>query len=990
MTKPALASVLNHLCCIAETSRDARLTDRQLLERYLTCREEAAFAALVRRHGCLVLSACRRVLTEEADVEDAFQATFLVLLRKASLVRWQESIGNWLFGVAHRISVQARANALRRRCRESETILLRQRSDGESPELSWREALALLHEELNRLPDKYRLPLLLCYLEGKTREETAQLLNCSAGSIKGRLERGRVLLRNRLIRRGVALSNALLAAAVDAPTVRSVTPSLVLATLAAAKHGAYRSSVAALMKTAVPALWPSKMRLVVGVLLTVGLLGVGGRSALAPLSATPEPPAPRPAERRQPPPLAQAKAKDTIIYKGRVLGPDEKPIAGAKVYYYFLTYQEEAIPVRAITDAEGRFSFALTPKDIPLSADAAQADPRKWGHVVVKADGFTFAWSRDPDKQTDFSLHVAADDSPLTGRIIDLQGKPIAGLHVTAWSVASPAKGDLTPFVKALQSRETFYTALRTHVPNALQSPYYWRPRTPLLPATTTDADGRFRLHGFAREQLVELRIEGSAVETQNVFVMTRPAPREGSALLSTPRIKDPIFGPSEKMVVLSNGFDHPLPPGLTVAGTVRDAESKRPIPRAIVESYMLAGSRLGQNTIYHTVSDEQGRYRFTGLPRGKGNRIRIRPPADQPYIPQVKEVPDVKLFEEADVDVDLPRGVWVDVTVADKSTGLPVPGHVSYFVLPEKPSPERPFEHPFADSYNNFMAVRNDGTFRFVAVPRRAILSFRADREKYPIAREAATIHFPFGLSASNFQAFATINPKPDDEPVKVKFVLDAGHIVKGKILDPEGHPMSGALAAGLRHDWYWGPDMPMKSAEFTALGISPDRPRLLCFVHEAKKLAGSVVVRGDEKHPVEVKLKPWATVSGRLLDANGKPIANASLRFTEIPVRKPDQPMSLDTGLHVITRWAGKPSLDPHTDDQGRFRIERLVPGLKYNLALVEEQGAIRFEQIKWPGLVFSNLILKAGEVKELGDVKLQPFPNRDREGARKATAP
>src|SRR5579883_271538 len=981
MTTSALAAVIHHLGHMAENTSDARLTDRQLLENYLTCRDESAFAVLVRRHGRLVLSACRRVLTDESDVEDAFQATFLVLHRKASSVRWQASIGNWLFGVAHRIAVQARGNALRRRRRESEASRECQRPEQEPADLSW-------HEELNRLPDKYRLPLMLCYLDGKTREDAAQTLNCSTGSIKGRLERGRELLRSRLIRRGVTLSGALLAALVDAPPARSATPALVRATLNAAKTGAYRSSVTALMNAAAPALWTGKARLAIGALLMVSLLAAGGGSTLDPSNAAPEVPAAPHVERHQSPlHRAPAETIDAVVYNGRVLGPDDKPIAGAKVYYCFITRQEEAIPVRATTDAQGRFDFALNPKDIPLSADAERGDPRKMGHIVVKAARFVFAWHSVAKQQTDLTLRVAADDMPLTGRIIDLQGKPLAGLHVTAWSVSAPETGDLTPFVKALQSHESFYEALSKHVPNRLQNPFNWRPRVPLLPATTTDANGSFRLNGFAKEQLVELRIEGPAIETQNVIVMTRPGPRDRGGLLSAPLIKDSMFsyGSREPVFVLPNGFDHPIPPGQVVVGTVRDADTNRPIPRAIVESYSLAGSNFAQNTIYHTVADDQGRYRFTGLPRGQGNRIRIGPPADLPYVPVVKEVPvpvvkdvpAVKSFAEATVDVALTRGVWVDVTVADKATGKPVAGSISYFVLPEKRSLERPFEQPFADSYNNNMAVRNDGTFRFVAVPRRAIVALRADWDKYPTAREAETIYFPFGISSTNFQAFAEINPKPGDAPVKVNFVLDAGSIVKGKLLDPEGRPLSGALAGGLRHDWYWGQDIALKTAEFTALGLSTDQPRLLCFVHEEKKLAGSVVVRGGEQQLITVKMEPWGSVSGRLLDAKGKPISNATLWFTEIPVHKPGQPRSLDTGLHVITRWAGRRNLNPRTDEQGRFRVDHLVPGLKYNLALVDERGAISIEQVKWEGLVFAKLILKAGETKELGDVRLQPFP-------------
>ena len=129
MTKPALASMLHDLHRLAETADDRRQTDRQLLERFLNRRDETAFAVLVRRHGRLVLSACRRVLADEADIEDAFQATFLVLLRRASSVRWHESIGNWLFGVAHRVAVQARANAARRTRCEAKASRERQRPE---------------------------------------------------------------------------------------------------------------------------------------------------------------------------------------------------------------------------------------------------------------------------------------------------------------------------------------------------------------------------------------------------------------------------------------------------------------------------------------------------------------------------------------------------------------------------------------------------------------------------------------------------------------------------------------------------------------------------------------------------------------------------------------------------------------------------------------------------------------------------------------------
>jgi hypothetical protein len=197
--------------------------------------------------------------------------------------------------------------------------------------------------------------------------------------------------------------------------------------------------------------------------------------------------------------------------------------------------------------------------------------------------------------------------------------------------------------------------------------------------------------------------------------------------------------------------------------------------------------------------------------------------------------------------------------------------------------------------------------------------------------------------------------------------------------VVGPDGRPLAGALADGLRHDWFTAAERPLPTAAFTALGLDPARPRLLCFAHPDRKLAGSVVVRGDEKEPVTVKLQPWATVSGRLLGAGGKPIRNARLAFTEVPVCRPGRPRSLAVGLHVIDHSAYKPRQDPQTDAEGRFRVESLVPGLQYNLALYDADGAVDFSDIKWTGLAFSNLVLKPGETKDLGDVRLRPFPQQ-----------
>src|SRR5215472_13063456 len=189
-------------------ARDA--SDRELMEQFVAGRDDAALTALVRRHGPMVRSLCRRVLRNEQDAEDAFQATFLVLARKAHTLRAPEAVGNWLYGVAYRTALKARTAAARRARQEAAAPV----RDVAEPlaELTVHEAQTIVDQELARLPDKYRAPLVLCCLEGLTRDEAAQQLGWSAGLLKSRLEKARELLRNRLVRRGMTLTAGLFAA----------------------------------------------------------------------------------------------------------------------------------------------------------------------------------------------------------------------------------------------------------------------------------------------------------------------------------------------------------------------------------------------------------------------------------------------------------------------------------------------------------------------------------------------------------------------------------------------------------------------------------------------------------------------------------------------------------------------------------------------------------------------------------------------------------
>jgi len=217
-----LATALHNLCSSLRCQDQASRSDGELLESFVSRRDPDAFAALMKRHGPMVLGVCRRVLLNEADAEDAFQATFLVLVRKAASVRPRRMVGNWLYGVAYSTALKARAMSIKRVTKEREAAA-RQRTDDAGE--TWEQLHPLLDEELKALPDIYRAAIVLCDLEGKSIKEAAQQLGCPPATVGTRLSRGRSLLARRLARHGLTLSGGAIAMMIAQNATASVVPS---------------------------------------------------------------------------------------------------------------------------------------------------------------------------------------------------------------------------------------------------------------------------------------------------------------------------------------------------------------------------------------------------------------------------------------------------------------------------------------------------------------------------------------------------------------------------------------------------------------------------------------------------------------------------------------------------------------------------------------------------------------------------------------------
>jgi RNA polymerase sigma factor (sigma-70 family) len=276
------SKVIQHLRRAVLSRDGAELTDGQLLEGYISRRDEAALAALVRRHGPMVWGVCRRVLRNYHDAEDAFQATFLVFVRKAVSIASPELLANWIYGVAHQTALKARATTAKRRARE------RQVKEMPEPAVTeqdlWDDLQPLLDQELSRLPDKYRVAIILCDLEGKTRKEAARQLGVPEGTLAARLARGRGMLARRLARHGLAVSAGSLAAVLAQHTASASAPasvvgptiqaaSLFAAGQAAVAGGASVQAVA-LMEGVLKTMLRTKLKLAATVVLGVGLLGI--------------------------------------------------------------------------------------------------------------------------------------------------------------------------------------------------------------------------------------------------------------------------------------------------------------------------------------------------------------------------------------------------------------------------------------------------------------------------------------------------------------------------------------------------------------------------------------------------------------------------------------------------------------------------------------------------------------------------------------------
>lgn len=354
---------------------DAECTDGELLERYLEERDELAFEALVRRHGPMVLGVCRRVLQHAHDAEDAFQAVFLVLVRKADAVHPRDNIGPWLHGVACRTALKARTMSTRRRTREDQ-FKQQCRTESANDEV-WHDLKPILDRELQCLAEKYRDAVVLCDLEGKSRKEAAALLGCYEGTLSSRLATARKLLAQRLARRGLAVSLAALTPWLTQQASAAVSPTLLENTLRAATWltlgktaGVISTQVLSLTEGVIQAMFLSKLKNALVVMAVVGILAAGtGLLSQAVLADKPAPIKSPDAPKKEAKPAADAPKKEAKPDNPNKEAKGEKKEQGATLTGRLVTVDATKNTITIITGVKGE-AKKTEEKTIPLAADA--------------------------------------------------------------------------------------------------------------------------------------------------------------------------------------------------------------------------------------------------------------------------------------------------------------------------------------------------------------------------------------------------------------------------------------------------------------------------------------------------------------------------------------------------------------------------------------------------------------------------------------------
>jgi RNA polymerase sigma factor (sigma-70 family) len=962
-------------------------SDAELLELSVAGRDTLAFEALVARHGAMVLSVCRGILNDPNDAEDAFQATFLILVKKARTFHGQVALAGWLYLVAHRVAIRANVAAARRRAHERQAGQMATATRVTGP-AARDEQLQALHEEIARLPDKLRLAIVLCDLQGIPQNQAAGELRLSERTLRRRLSEGRKRLKARLIDRRVAREEGILAA-VFFREARAALPAgwgeaTARAALAAVNNtltaGVFSAAARKLSRDVLRLMVIQRLKLVSYAIVGAGLLAWGASAAFVSLAK--EPPlaaAATPTSREQPElqavaPKPEPDPLDTVgnfPVRGRVLDPDGKPVAHAEIsvrpnIYYGWSPISPAPKGQngrvAVCNSDGRFQFEL---------DKASSDrPSQYGDlpswhkalIAATAPGFGLAWVEAGSLANggEATLRLVRDDVPIHGRVLDTQGRPIRGVNVRLGRVREVKQGvDLDAMLAPGTVDEAQISASYGY------DEWIWPGGQNTW---TSDVDGRFEVKGVGRDRLGLFFFHGPALADASLYVMARPVKNLSNSGPRTSRdssltTSDGLRSQSVHRLLVGATFEHVAGTTKPIQGVVRFKGTGKPVVDAVVHGY--------ESATLISVSartDSEGRFLLVGVPKGPQYQVYAwaRTGID-PFLGNRISVTDTEGLKPIETTLELPRGVIVIGRLVDQATGQSVPaGICQYMKLPTNQNDEgdRRVMQPGRLSLT-------DPTFRLTVPPGEGMFyaAPRSPETPYTCARlskaDQGRVDVRF-IPLTAFNTYRIVDVPDTAEPFTIELKLIRGKSRRGRVVGPDGTPVTGTRCYGL--DATAGRVKTLTDDTFEVLGLEPDFPRQLIFAHSKRGLFASVVIEGEDtknETPIEVRLGPPGSVRGRLIDEDGMPLAGARLSIRSKALDQGQlQPDDLAPEAATFT-----------ADADGRFQVVGLIPGIKSNISVDKK---LRPNYRLDSGRVLIDILLQhPAEVRDLGDVTVKEVP-------------
>jgi RNA polymerase sigma factor (sigma-70 family) len=819
----------------------AGLSDRQLVERFVTRRDAAgedAFAALVARHGPMVLRVCRALLGNRQDAEDAFQAVFLVLARKAGSVRDPDLLCNWLYGIGLRTARKARARLARQQRAEEDRAVSYPEActtmTADQAAMACEQA-ETLHAEIERLPGLFRVPVVLCYFEGLTLDQAALRLRCPAGTVHSRLARARDRLRRGLTRRGIVMPAATVAAALAAGSASaSVSSQLCETTARAAIQFAAGQSAAplaaALAQEVLRAMLSQKVKLISLTLLLLGAVATSAGYLTSALSANDEPRIT--AARRQTP--VTEKLEDPkpgpgrMFVVGRVVDPSGEPVKGAVVDV--LTIQRKVRVGASATDAyftvlgqgetDGDGQFRL---QTPRTSWTGYRDLIALG----TAPGFGLGWADlNPDASQPGADLRLRPEQVIRLKLLDVRGSPAAGVEVRI------------RYIKRSNDRGEFDgVRLLENPPREIRA---W----PSL--AKTDGQGRLVLSGIGRDLSISLSVADDRFARQYLKLQT-----------DSP-------GASKEIILA-------LQPAQIIEGFILAGDTLQPIPNAVVSATTRVRNEIFTSKFH---ADANGRFRMNPI-IGDKYTIGAFPTGGEPYLIRQDELSWAKGAVNANHDIKLPRGVLIRGKVTERGTGRPIAGSsIQYIPLPRN--------NNVLSDWQATVPSLDDGSYQIAVPPGTGHLLVFGPTPEYVLKEIGANRLFYDKPGGIRYRAHDIIayEVKAGDQPAPVGASLRAGVTLKGRVLGPDGQTVTEAFLLTTLRVEPTVPDRvsfrnPVRDGRFELHGIAPEATTRVSVFDPGHEWGASVDFSGKQAgEELTIRLQPCSHAKARFVGPDGKPV--------------------------------------------------------------------------------------------------------------------